>query len=148
VNLLTIADALAARFAPGLVTPPAGLKNITAATSRPPNNIPNTPFVIAWPQSGDVTYTSAGREGEHSFDVCFYYSKAEADIPREYVALMSWLGVLLDRTHGQMQLGVTGVKKAIPMNWSIGVLTYAGTAYEAITLTVHVWTTEAVTLTP
>jgi hypothetical protein len=148
VNLLTIADNLAARYAPGLVTPPTGLKNITAATARPPNNLPNTPFVIAWADSGDVTFTPGMMAGEHEFKVCFYYSKSEADIPREYASLLAWVGVLLARISGQMQLGIVGVLKAIPMKWEIGTLVYAGTTYEAITLTVHVWTQEAVTLTP
>jgi hypothetical protein len=148
VNLLTIADALAARYAPGLVTPPTSRKNITAATARPPNNLPNTPFVIAWADNGDVTFLPGQMEGEHEFKVAFYYSKSEADIPREYAALLDWVGVLLARLNGQMQLGIVGVKKAIPMKWEIGTLVYAGVTYEAITLTVHVWTQETVTLTP
>jgi hypothetical protein len=148
MNLLTIADALAARFAPGLVTPPAGRKNITAATARPPNAIPNTPYVVAWADSGEVTFPPGQMQGEHEFKVTFYYSKSEADIPREYAALLDWVGVLLARLAGQTQLGVTGVKKAIPMRWEIGTAIYAGVTYEAIIITVHVWTEDNVTLTP
>ena len=149
MNLLTIADALAARFASGVVTPPTGLKNITTATARPPNNIPNTPFVIAWPVRGDITIPPGQRKGEHEFNVIFYYSKAEADIPRQYVALMSWLGVLLAQLDAQMQLGLgTIVMKAEVMSWEIGVHVYAGDTYEGITFTIHVWTSEAVTLVP
>jgi hypothetical protein len=148
VNLLTIADALAARFAPGLVTPPTGRKNITAATARPPNAIPNTPYVVAWADSGEVTFPPGQMLGEHEFKVTFYYSKSEADIPREYAALLDWVGVLLARLAGQTQLGVVGVKKAIPMRWEIGTAIYAGVTYEAIIITVHVWTEDAVTLTP
>ena len=152
MNLLTIADGLAARFAPGVVTPPSGLKNITAATSRPPNNLPNTPFVIAWPVRGDITIPPGVREGEHTFEVIFYYAKAEADTPRQYVALMSWLGILLAQLDGAMQLGVVPstwyVKKAEIMSWEIGVHVYAGDTYEGITLTVHVWTVDSVTLVP
>ena len=106
------------------------------------------PFVIAWADNGDVTFTPGQMSGEHEFKVAFYYSKSEADIPREYVALLKWLGVLLDCTNGQMMLGMAGVLKAIPMKWEIGSVVYAGDQYEVITLTVHVWTTEAVTLTP
>jgi hypothetical protein len=151
MNLLTIADALAARYAPGVVTPPTGLKNITAATARPPNNIPNTPFVIAWANEGDLNYatTNGMLKGEATFQVAFYYSKAEADIPREYAALMSWAGVLIARLEGQTKLGLAPlVMKAWPLKWEIGALTYAGITYEGITLTVHVWTEEAVTLVP
>jgi hypothetical protein len=147
MDLLTISDALALRYSS--LTPPAGLKAITASTSRPPNNIPNTPYVIAWPQSGDVTLTSGKVNGEHEFSVVFYYAKSEADVPREYVALQKWLGVLLNATYGQLQLGLAGtVDKAIPMKWEIGSVVYAGDQYEVITLTIHVWTSEVVTLVP
>ena len=147
MDLLAISDALALRFAS--LTPPSGLKAITSSTARPPNNIPNTPYVIAWPQSGDVTYTAGQRSGEHTFTVIFYYSKSEADIPREYVALQKWLGVLLNAIDGQMQLGLGPlVIKALPMRWEIGTTVYGGDTYEDITITVTVWTRETVTLTP
>ena len=148
MNLLTIADALAARYAPGLVTPPAGRKNITAATARPPNAIPNTPFVVAWADSGEVTFPPGVMLGEHEFKVTFYYSKSEADIPREYAALLDWVGILLAQLAGQTKLGVVGVKKAIPMHWEIGMARYADIMYEAITITVHVWTEDNVTMVP
>jgi hypothetical protein len=149
MNLLTIADALAARYAPGVVTPPTGLKNITAATARPPNTIPNTPFVIAWANEGDLTYQAGQRNGEHMFPVTFYYSKSEADVPREYVAMLSWVGVLLDRLHGQVQLGLGAlVPEAAVQKWEIGTAIYGGTTYEAITLSVRVKTRESVTLVP
>jgi hypothetical protein len=148
VNLLTIADALAARYAPGLVTPPAGRKNITAATARPPNAIPNTPFVVAWADSGEVTFPPGVMLGEHEFKVTFYYSKSEADIPREYASLLDWVGILLAQLAGQTKLGVVGVKKAIPMHWEIGMARYADIMYEAITITVHVWTEDSVTMVP
>ena len=152
MNLLTVADGLAARFAPGVVTPPSGLKNITAATSRPPNAIPNAPFVVAWPVRGDITIPPGSREGEHEFSVIFYLAKSDGETPHQYVALMSWLGVLLGQLDGQMQLGVVpstwSVKKAEIMSWEIGVHVYAGDTYEGITLTVHVWTVDTVTLVP
>jgi len=148
MDLSAIADALALRYAS--LTPPSGYKAITGSTARPPNNIPNTPYVIAWPQSGDVQFGTTGMiKGEHEFAVVFYYSKSDADIPREYVALQKWLGVLLNATYGQYQLGLAAtVEKAIPMKWEIGSAVYAGDTYEVITLTVHVWTAEAVTLVP
>lgn len=148
MNLLTIADALAARYAPGLVTPPAGRKNITAATARPPNNIPNTPFVIAWATEGEITLQPSRALGEHQFIVTFYFSKAEGDIPREYAALLDWVGVLLERLYGQMQLGVSGVLKALLTKWDIGIEVYGGVTYEAIRLSVTVWTEDTVSLTP
>lgn len=149
LDMKAIADALAARYAPGLVTPPTGYPNIVAATATPPNALPQAPYVVVWPKSGDLTYNPGQRKGEHEFLVNFYYARHEGDIPRESAALLSWLGVLFDRLHGQMQLGLsTVVMKAMVMSWAIGALTYAGIEYDGITLTVHVWTTDNVTLTP
>lgn len=150
MNFLSIADGLADRFDPLVVTPPAGLKNITTSTAQPPNGIGNTPYVIVWPQSGDVTYTGGMVQGEHEFQVTFYYAKNEADIPREYTALEKWLGILLRQLEGATKLGLgsSGVMKALPIRWEIGTAVYGGTTYEAIILTVHVWTEEAATLTP
>jgi hypothetical protein len=149
LDMKAIADALAARYAPGVVTPPTGYPNIVAATANPPNALLQTPYVVVWPQSGDLIYNPGQRKGEHEFMVNFYYARSEGDIPRESAALNSWLGVLLDRLHGQMQLGLsTVVMKAMTMSWSIGALTYAGTVFDGITLTDHVWTADNVTLTP
>ena len=151
MDFLTIADALADRYDPTVVTPPTGFKDITTSTARLPNNIPNTPFVIVWADNGELNYLkkSGVREGDHEFLVNFYYSKAEGDAPRQIEALLSWLGVLIDQLHGQPQLGLGGnpVMKAFVMNWKLGTLVYGGTTYHGITLTVHVWTQDNVTWT-
>lgn len=149
MNLADIADGLAARFAPGVVTPPTGMKNITSATARPPNNIPNTPFVIAWASDGDVKL--AGFQVDHTlrFNVVFYFSKSDGDIPRQYDALLEWVGILIDQLYAQQKLGVTGVKKGYVTRWEIGVLTYAGTLYEAVSMAVTVdLDTEHIRFTP
>ena len=148
MDFLAIADALADRYDPTLVTPPTGFKEITTSTARPPNNIPNTPFVAVWLHNGDLTYIPGQRKGEHEFLVNFHYSKAEGDIAREMAALLSWLGVLVDCLHGAVKLGLSTVMKSFLMSYTIGTLTYGGTTYHGITLTVHVSTEENVTLTP
>ena len=148
MDLAAIAAGLAARYAPAAVTPPTGRTNVTLSTATPPNNLATTPAVVVWPQSGDVTVLSGRMAGEHEFAVSFYYAKREGDIPREAAALQAWLGVLLGQTFGALKLGVTGVLKAIPLRWEIGQLTYGGDSYDGITITVHVWTEETVTLVP
>ena len=149
MNLLTIADALAARFASGVVTPPSGLKNITTATARPPNNIPNTPFVIAWAEGGDLIEGGGQVKGEHNFTITFYHSKAQGDIPRDYVEVLSWVGVLLGQLHGQTQLGLGAlVPEAAIMGWALAAPVYAGDTYNAIDLAARVKTRESVTLVP
>jgi len=103
---------------------------------------------LAWADSGEVTFPPGVMLGEHEFKVTFYYSKSEADIPREYASLLDWVGILLAQLAGQTKLGVVGVKKAIPMHWEIGMARYADIMYEAITITVHVWTEDSVTMVP
>ncbi len=143
-----IANGLAARYAPAAVTPPTGRKNITASAGQPPNGIPATPYVIVWPTDGDLVVGGNRVLGEHTFLVNFYLAKSEADLIKMYATLEEWLGVLLGQTFGATKLAVTGVLKAIPMRWQIGILPYGGTTYEGITITVHVWTEETVTLVP
>ena len=146
-----IAGAIAARFASGLVTPPSGLTNIAVATSTPPNALSQSPTVVVWATRGDwIVGANEVRDEPAEFLVNFYYAKHEGDMPRETAALQKWLGVLRDRLFGQMKLGLgaSGVMKAIPVSWSIGVLTYAGIEYDGITITINVWTQETVALTP
>lgn len=148
MNLADIADGLAARFAPGVVTPPTGMKNITSSTPRPPNNIPNTPFVIAWASDGDVTLGAGSVTGTARFNVVFYFAKSDGDIPRQYDALLEWVGILIDQLYGAQKLGVAGVRKGYVVRWEIGVITYAGVQYEAVSMAVNVDYEEAVTITP
>lgn len=151
MDFKAIADGLAARYAPGVVTPPSGYPNIVTATATPPNALPQSPYVVVYPDSGDVVYGSGERRDEPArFLVNFYYAKHEGDVPRESAALLNWLGVLLAQLHGQMKLGLaaSGVMKALVTTWSVGALLYAGVQYDGITLNVQVWTQEAVTLTP
>jgi hypothetical protein len=149
MDLKAITTALALRYAAANVTPPAGRTNITGSTGTPPNNIPNTPFVIVWPDEGTVTVMSGRMAGEHTMRVCLYLAKREGDIPREAAALQDWLGVLLGQTFAQTKLGLgPAVMKALPVSWAMGTLLYAGDEYDGITITVHVWTEENVTLVP
>ncbi len=149
LNLKAVADALAARYAPALVTPPTGYPNIVASTATPPNALPQSPYVVVWPNTGEITYIPGVRKGEHEFLVNFYYAKHEGDIPRESAALLNWLGILLDQIHDQTALGLAPiVLKALVVSWAIGALPYAGTTYDGITLTVRVWTQDNVELVP
>lgn len=131
------------------LTPPAGRRSITLATSTPPNGIATEPFVIIWPRSGDLTLGSDWMAGEHEAVTSFYYGKHEADIPREAAALADWLPVLIGATFATSKLGLTDlVDKVLPIRWEMGVLTYAGIEYDGISITHHVWTTETISLVP
>lgn len=148
LDMLGIADGLAARFAPAAVTPPAGYTNIRGATARTPNNIPALPFVIVELPQGPVTYQAGRRLATHTFEVFFLYGQASGDVPRDKVAMLSWLSVLLDQLHAQSKLGLSSVMKALVTAYASINATYAGQDYFAWQITVQVWTEDAVTLTP
>jgi hypothetical protein len=143
-----LADALAARFAPGVVTPPSGYPNIRASTAQAPNAIPATPYVIVWQESGDLTFEPGRLLGEHEMPVVLYLDKASGDVPRQLAALESWLGVLIGQFQTTNKLGITGVMKAIPMSYTFGVTKYENDLYEVIHLIVHIWTEEVFQITP
>lgn len=152
-DYLAIGDAIAARYASGLVTPPtvngAQLPNIALSTARPPNALVQSPSVVVWANRGDVIWTDGRRYDQPAeYLVNFYYAPHEGDIPRESAALQAWLGVLLGQLRGQAKLGTAGVMKALPVSWQIGALDYAGISYAGITITIQVWTEEVAALTP
>lgn len=146
LDMLAVADGLATRYS--ALTPPTGLTAIRQSTARPPNNVPADPFVIVFLDTGDPVYRSGDRKTEHHFIVRFYLAKKSGDIGKDQVTLLRWLGVLLDATHSSLSLGVSGVSKAIPLRYAMVVLPYGGDEYAGIELTVTVWTTDTVTLTP
>lgn len=151
MNYKTLADGLAARYSPTNCTAPTGYAPIVNSTAEPPNTLPRNPYVVVWPNEGTLFVESGMVNGRpQEFLVNFYYAKHEGDIPRESAALLSWLGVLLGQTFPALKLGFTDgtVMKAIPVKWTIGALEYAGITYDGITITIHIWTQEIVTLTP
>lgn len=151
MDYLALGTALAYRYDPAVITPPTGYANIVASTATPPNALPRTPYVVVYPNKGTIVVQAGGVYGRpQEYLVNFYYAKAEADLPRETRALQSWLGVLLAATYPAMTLGYTDgtVLKAIPVEWTIGELIYAGVSYDGITITIHIFTEEHPVITP
>jgi len=150
VDMLAVADGLAARYASltsGTAIP--GGTAIRGSTARTPNNIPATPYVVVELPESEVTVEQQGsRRIEHSFDVYFLHSRATGDIARDKLAMLVWLGRLIDALHGDMNLSVTGVMKSRLLSWTPEVVTYAGDEYHAWHLVAHVWTEDVVTLVP
>jgi hypothetical protein len=135
-----IATAIAARYAPGQVTPPTGYANIRTSTADAPGNIV-APCVIVFPEAGTFEPGSGTRIGPSDFLVRFYFEKA-ADLPRQLTALRKWLTVLVDQHLLSVQLGGT-VASCRTMRWSVGLLEYGDQPYAGIELGVHVVTSEA-----
>lgn len=148
--MLAAADGLAARYA-NLTSGTAitGGTAIRGATARTPNNIPATPYVIVELPEGEVTVEEQGdRRIQWDFDVYFLHQKASGDLPRDKVAMLVWLGKLLDALHGDMDLSVASVLKSRTITITPEVVEYAGDQYHAWHLIDRVWTSDVVTLTP
>lgn len=145
-----ICDALAARYLPATIGTPTNGVGMRASYGQAPNSIPSTPAVVVLPKSGTLTYQSGTRDSEHDIDVLFFYARREGDVPRSETQRQRWLPLLLNALHGQVKLGLSadGVQKAFPVDYEFTELTYAGDDYDGIRITVRVWITEPVTLTP
>jgi hypothetical protein len=151
LDLLTIADNLATRYT--TLTPPTNPVTSTAypairgATARTPNNVSAFPYVVVELPDGEYTIGGGERAATHDFDVYFLYDKASGDIPRDKVAMLRWIGVLIDATHPASLLGLAGtVLKALTMSSEYGIYEYSGTQFHAWHLVVRVWTRDVVTL--
>lgn len=136
-----IATALAARYAPGQVTPPAGYGNIRTATAAPPNAMPSLPAVIVFHESSEFDYFPSKRDSGHDFAIHFYFAEA-GDIARHTTALNKWLTVLVDQLRASTQLGGT-VTLATITNAKSGQMSYGGRDYAGVILTAHVVVNEA-----
>jgi hypothetical protein len=155
VPFLTIADALALRFAPGNVTPPTGYRNIARSTARLENNLVNAPFVAVYPPepgSVEVTISPGKRRTVIPFRIRFFFDRSSGDLPKNVKALYEWAEVLFDLLRTESKLGLgggDGVAKAIPTTGpGFAPMEYAGTEYDAIEWIVSVWYEDAYQMTP
>lgn len=137
-----ISAALAARYAPAAVTPPAGLEQIRSSTADLPQEITALPAVLVFPDSGAFDTGDGTRAGLHRFLVQFYLTQT-VDLSRETNRCQKWLGVLADqlRTGGAVQLGGL-VDNCELATWRIALITYAGMTHAGIELGVNVTTSE------
>jgi len=136
-----IAAAIATRYAPAQVTPPAGLQNIRSSSADLPQAINSgrallRPVVLVFPDQGELTPSSGGlRRGVSRWLVRFYLTISK-DLPRETNALRKWLTVLVDQHKTSLQLGGT-VVAVRTLSWRIALLPYAGRMYAGIELGVE-----------
>lgn len=137
-----ISTALAARFAPAQVTPPAGLTNIRKSTADLPQGLTQMPIVLVFPDSGAFDTGGGSRAGLHRFVVRFYFGLAR-NLARETNGCRKWLTVLADqlKTGGAVQLGGLADNCELA-DWHIGRLDYMNKTYAGIELGVNVTTSE------
>ena len=146
MNALTIANALAAKYASGTLAPPSGYTAVRVSTAALPNNIPTSPWVLVTLPSGQLVLGTGEINHQPTFHVLFHYAKASGDVPRDMTAMLSWLGVLLAATWSDMDLGVSGVRKAYPTTYEFVTLTYGGDEFYGWDIAVTVDFRETVTL--
>lgn len=149
-DYLAIGDALAAKYARGTLTPPSGYTAVHSSTCRPPNAIPQSPWVLVVLPTGTAVIGAQQFDWHLEFHVLFHYARSSADKPRDWKALMKWLGPLLYATFNGMTLGLSasGVRKAYPLRWDQVVMTYGGTEFYGWDLTVRVDLHETIEFVP
>ena len=135
-----ITTTLAARYAPGAVTPPAGLVNVRSSTGDLPNKLGALPAVLVFPDEGTFATGNGTRTGAHTFRVRFYLS-VTTDLTRELVRLRKWVTVLVDQLKLAAQLGGV-VTVARVTSWRIGLLDYDRRRFSGVELVVTIVTDE------
>lgn len=130
-----IAVALALRFDPINVTPPAGgYDNIRYSTPFLAEFLGPLPVVLVFPDSGTFETGQGDRQSVHTWTVRFYYSQG-TDLARESAALLKWATVLVDQLKTAVSLS-TNVTRATVDEYTIGVLGYDTEKYTGIELKV------------
>jgi hypothetical protein len=129
VNALTIADALATKFLAANLTAPTGYPVMRHSTARLPNAIPTSPWVLVMLAKGEVVLGAQELNHSMEFHVLFHYAKHTGDLARDMTAMLAWIGVLLTATYSDMDLGVSGIRKAYPTTYELAVFTYGGVEY-------------------
>lgn len=145
MDAYTIADALAARYRSGTLTPPTGTgahyNAVRASTAALPNAIPSSPWVLVKIPQGEIVYGSGVKSATLQAHVYFHLAKHTGDTPRDMTAMLKWLGVLLTATEGQYRLGIGStqyVKSALVTNFEEAVFTYAGEEFYGWDITVEI----------
>lgn len=141
MDAYAIADALAARYRTGTLTPPTGYGAVRKAVAALPNAIPSSPWVLVKIPRGEVVYKSGTKDTTLEAHVYFHYAKNSGDVARDMTAMLKWIGVLLDATEGQVRLGLGTsdyVKSALVTNFEEAVFTYAGEEFYGWDITVEI----------
>ena len=134
IDFDAIGAGIAARFAPGVVTPPAGLGNIRRSSADLPNALTVLPVVLVMPDRGTLAPGNGSRLVESDWLVRFHFSVTK-DLPRETNACRKWLGILIDQIRVGEVVGVGPPIAVIRVNsYRVGVLPYARRDYTGVEL--------------
>lgn len=106
MNLAAISSAIAARFASGTITPPAGESAPKAALAVLPDNIGNVPTFLVYPPTWSSSWGIGKRyEGDYTFRVVLYLGIV-GDLPRRHARALAWHDAMIFQLGGQRQLGL------------------------------------------
>lgn len=136
IDFDAIGTALAARWAPGVVTPPTGLGNIRRSTADMPNRLTVLPYVVVMPDRGTLAPGNGSRLVEADWLVRFHFSRTK-DLPRETNACRKWLGILIDQLVVGASLSGPPVAVARVLGYRVGILPYARLDYTGVELNVR-----------
>lgn len=145
-NLQAIAQALAARFAPGSMTVPTGLVDVVASTEVLPPTITATPIVLILPPEENFSYSPGTRTARQQWRAVFYYAQP-GDVGAGVTDLYLWRDVLVERLIGRVQLGQSGsggVAHAELAGARIGRVTYNEAVYLGVELGINVALSEGI----
>lgn len=151
IDLLTIADNLAGRFAPAqLPATPADTRAVTSSTARLPNQVGgDTPKILTFITDGVLSQgPGSHRKGVIKAAVRLYYDLApmgvlEADLP-SVAALTSQL---IDQLATDSDLGGTVIIARV-VGFTIGSLSYAGETFTGSEVRAELVIDTALTVTP
>lgn len=138
-----ISEALAARFAPAQVTPPASLTNIRSSSADVPNQLGALPCVVVFWEESDFDHKVGvgSRFAVLGFKVRFYLEQT-LDMERANDRLRRWATVLQDQLKISAQLAGTVNGWARVDGVRAGRLIYAEQPYVGLELDVSVTLTE------
>lgn len=143
-----IAASLAARYAPGVTTPPApgGLTDIRLATADIPNAAPRMlPAVLVYFDRAALQGGNQTRVGLTTWRVQFLLRRQGIDLARDQAPLRKWATVLADRlkpSTGAVALGGT-ITRAAVTSITIGSIRFGAKVYSGLELIVEARTDEA-----
>lgn len=133
-----IAVALAHRFDPGTMTPPAGENDVRSSSANAPNELGALPLVLVFADTGGWATGSGDRQGVHRMPVRFYLTET-LELERESARLRVWADVLGDRLRQAVHLGGACDRAAFE-SYRLGILRYAGRDYAGLELVAEVST--------
>lgn len=141
LDMLAIGNAIAAKYP--TLTPPTGLTAVRRSTAKLPNRLTSQlPAVLVFVESGELEAMGGSRGAEHTMLARLYIARVSVrGLPRQLNESIAWLSVLLDAWATGMQ-PVAGVAAVRTIGYTVGELSYAGTAYSGVESRLQVVTTE------